>query len=45
LSRATERIAGSNAVRATAAFPDALRQVHELAQPKLMAGAADGDDI
>jgi predicted PurR-regulated permease PerM/methylmalonyl-CoA mutase cobalamin-binding subunit len=45
LSRATERIAGAASVRATAGFPDALRQVHELAQPKLMADAGYGDDI
>jgi methylmalonyl-CoA mutase cobalamin-binding subunit len=39
LSRATERIAGPNAVRSAATFPEALECVHELAQPRLMAVA------
>jgi predicted PurR-regulated permease PerM/methanogenic corrinoid protein MtbC1 len=39
LSRATERIAGPEAVRSAATLQGALECVHELAQPRLMAGA------
>jgi methylmalonyl-CoA mutase cobalamin-binding subunit len=38
LSRATDRIAGPDAVRSAATLPAALECVHELAQPRLAAG-------